>query len=223
MSPQLPIAILLGSAVAVGFMLGGSLRRFESVPFHWWGLAVAGLALQVIPIPSFLTGEARVIAGPLILVASYAALLGFVTVNRWLPGAAAMALGLLLNLAVVVANSGMPVSPAAVRAAGGPDVVTIQGPRHVLMTDATKLRPLGDVVPVPPFRLALSPGDLLLYGGVAWFMIAVMLGRSRANPRPLAPWLSSYRGKHAPAHWRLPARYRTDRSDQSPAGAPRGS
>jgi hypothetical protein len=46
-------------------------------------------------------------------------LLAFLTVNRWIPGAAVMAVGLLMNLTVVVANGGMPVSAAAVETAGG--------------------------------------------------------------------------------------------------------
>ena len=72
------------------------------------------------------------------------------------------------------------------------------------------LRPLGDVIPIPPpAGIVLSVGDLLLYAGIAWFVVQVMRGRSRENPRPIAMWFPGYRGKHAPGHWRLPPRYRT--------------
>ena len=147
------------------------------------------------------------------LIASYLLLLGFLAVNRWVPAAAVMAVGLSLNLAVVSLNAGMPVSASAIRSAGGPaslqTLTTEEGGKHHLMTEQDLLAPLGDVIPAPPpFSVVLSIGDLLLYGGMAWFVIQVMRGRSRENPRPLAMWFPTYRGKHAPSHWRMPARYR---------------
>ena len=87
-----------------------------------------------------------------------------------------MAVGLLLNLAVVSLNAGMPVSASAIRSAGGSaslqTLTTDEGGKHHLMTEQDLLAPLGDVIPVPPpFNVVLSIGDLLLYGGMAWFVI----------------------------------------------------
>src|SRR5438128_893625 len=43
-------AIALG--VVIGLLLGGSLTKLADVQFRWWPLAIGGLALQLIPIPS---------------------------------------------------------------------------------------------------------------------------------------------------------------------------
>lgn len=205
-----PILIVLVAALVVGFLAGGSLRNFERISLHWWGLAVVGLALQVAPAP-VIPGLSDRGSAAVMLIASYALLLAFLTLNRWVPAAFVMAIGLLLNLSVVAANAGMPVSADAVRIAGGSEsaLVSAGGTKHHVMTDEDVLTLFGDVIPIPPpFGVVLSPGDVLLYLGMAWFVVQVMRGRSRENPRPLAAWVLGYRGKHAPAHWRLPARNR---------------
>jgi hypothetical protein len=193
--------------------LGGSLRHFERMSLHWWGLAVAGLILQVSPIPR-IPGLSERGSGASILLVSYLLLLAFLVLNRFVPAAAAMALGLLLNLAVVGANAGMPVSAAAIEAAGASVPVQSaqleRGSKHHLMTDDDVLKPLGDVIPVPePFGVVISIGDVFLYGGMAWFVFRVTRGQSHENPRPIAMWFLAYRGKHAPDHWRLSAKARS--------------
>jgi len=40
------VLIVIGLAIGVGFIAGGSLRPFERVNVHWWGVALAGLVLQ---------------------------------------------------------------------------------------------------------------------------------------------------------------------------------
>jgi hypothetical protein len=217
-----PIVLVLVPAVVLGLLLGGSLRRFEDLHVHWWVLAFTGLALQVVPVPTIARVSPRVV-GTVMLVASYGLLLSFIAVNRWIPAARIMAVGLLLNLLVVATNGGMPVSATAIERAGGSAAALSSEPseKHHLMTEGDVLWFLGDVIPVPPpVKIVLSIGDLLLYLGMAWFVVQVMRGRSRGNPRPLALWFPSYRGKHAPSHWRIPARYRShaagDRSGSEP-------
>lgn len=213
-----PALVLL--AILIGYALGGRLRNFEGLAIHWWPLAFAGLVLQALPVPALWSLSPRLV-GAGALIASYVLLLAFLTVNRWIPGAPVMAAGLLLNLLVVGVNGGMPVSAAAVERAGGSVAVLEQGGslKHHLATEDDLLRFLGDVIPIPrPVAVALSIGDVLLYGGIAWFVIQVMRGRSRENPRPLAMWFLSYRGKHAPGHWRMPARYRQHRAGATPSG-----
>ena len=211
MSPILLVVLL---AVAVGFVVGGTLRAFEMLKLHWWGLAVLGLALQVVPIPTLPLLSSRA-AAALVLVLSYVLLLVVIALNRRIPAASAMALGLMMNLVVVGANAGMPVSADAIRIAGG-SVESLNGvasAKHHLMTDDDVLTVLGDIIPLPaPIGVVLSIGDLLLYGGIGWFIVQVMRGRNRANPRPLAMWFPSYRGKHAPGHWRLASRNRASRA-----------
>jgi hypothetical protein len=178
---------------------------------HWWALAFGGIALQALPVPAIDGVEPRVV-GTTVLVLSYLLLLAFITVNRWVPAAGVIAVGVLLNLSVVAANGGMPVSTSAIRTAGGSALALASShdEKHHVMTDGDVLTLLADVIPVPrPAGIVLSIGDELLYLGTAWFVIQVIRGRSRENPRPLAMWFLSYRGKHAPSYWRIPARYRT--------------
>ena len=213
-----PAIILI--AVGIGYLLGGRLRNFERLAVHWWPLAFVGLILQSFTIASFWGLSPRVTgAGALLL--SYVLLLAFITVNRWIPGAQLMAIGLLLNLLVVGLNGGMPVTGSAIEAAGGSVAILEDGGsvKHHLATEDDLLTFLGDAIPIPPpAKLVLSIGDVLLYTGMAWFVIQVMRGRSPENPRPLAMWFLSYRGKHAPGHWRMPARYRHHRAEAAPSG-----
>ena len=194
-----PVLILIGAAVLVGILAGGSLRNFELLRIHWWVFAFVGLALQIVPVPGFANVPVWAV-GAGMLAASYVLLLTFLTVNRWITGASVMAIGLLMNLAVVASNGGMPVSARAIEAAGGSAAVLADGggAKHHLMNDADVLTPLGDVIPIPP----------PIYAGIAWFVVQVTRGLSRESPRPIAVWFPAYRGKHAPGYWRMPARYR---------------
>lgn len=220
MAQSSPILLLAGIAVLIGLLRGGSLRPFGSLKVHWWGLVFVGLMLQVLPAPR-VDGVSHAVIGATMLIASNLLLLTFLAVNRWIPAARVMALGIVLNLAVITLNGGMPVSAWAIQRASGTESVPISGigpsAKHHLMTPDDLLRPLGDVIPIPsPIAVVISIGDVFLYAGVAWFIVQVMLGRSHENPRPLAMWFLTYRGKHAPNHWRMPARYRT--SDHVGAG-----
>ncbi len=215
-----PILLILAAAVAAGLLAGGSLRPFERIRVHWWGLAAAGLALQAAPVPSVAFVDPGVMA-TLLLLSSYGALLSFTAINRRLPGASLILAGLALNLAVIAPNGGMPVDAGAMRRAGG-ESVTIEGDvKHHLMSDDDVLPFLGDTIAIPePVGLIVSAGDLELYGGIVLFVIMTMLGRARENVRPPARWFQMYRGKHLSPELRgLPPRHPRQRS--SPAAATR--
>jgi Family of unknown function (DUF5317) len=200
-------------------LLGGSLREFEHLRLHRWGLALVAVALQA-PAMS-IGGVPSSVIGPVMLAVSFVLLVAFLFVNRWIPGATVMGLGLLLNLAVVVLNGGMPVQAAAIERSGGdPNVLArVQDSKHHLMDGSDILTPLADVIWVPaPATIVVSIGDVLLYGGVAYSLVQVMRGRRRENPRPLALWFPEYRGKHAPEYWRMPIRYRSRRAGAGPSG-----
>lgn len=192
----LPVLIVL--AVIAGLAARGSLRPFGDLHIHWWGAAIVGLMLQALP-TSWIHGRA---AATVVLAVSYAILIATLWVNRRLPGFWLALIGIVLNLAVILPNDGMPVSGAAARVAGGSAAsIPVDGAanKHHLMTDQDVLRPLGDVIPVPPpLSDLLSVGDVLLYAGVAYFIVMVMLGRSGANRRPPARMMRRYRGKHLP-------------------------
>jgi len=212
------IAAIAVVAVVAGLLAGGSLRPFEHLRVHWWALAPIGLALQGAPLPE----HPELPAGAVLLI-SYGLLLAFAAVNLRLPGAVLVFAGLALNLAVIAPNGGMPVDPAAARAAGA-GTVTIEGTakHHALRSDDV-LPFLADVIAVPqPAGVVASFGDVVLYCGVITFLITTMLGRARENVRPPARWFQMYRGKHlSPARRGLPRRLREADPGPTPAAAAR--
>jgi len=186
-------------AFALGFALRGSLRGFEGVSLRAWTLAAAGLGLQFAPLPTGAAGRDLAVR-IVVLGASYALLVSFAVLNRRMPGIPLVLLGLLLNAAVILPNGGMPVSEAAIRASGQGDKIEAfverGATKHHLMTEDDVLRPLGDVIGLPPpLRTVISVGDVFIYAGIAWFIVAAMRGRAR----PAGPGEPGrYRGKHRP-------------------------
>ena len=75
------VLIVIGLAVCIGLLAGGSLRPFERFRLHWWGVALAGLALQGLPISSVVSRP----VGSVVLVGSYVLLGAFAWVNHRLP------------------------------------------------------------------------------------------------------------------------------------------
>lgn len=216
------IVIIVLVAVVAGSIAGGSLRGFEQVRIHWWGVALAALVVQG-AVPSFSIGSRAM--GPVLLALSYVMLVVFTWVNRRLPAAPLMLIGLILNLLVVVPNGGMPVGVAALETAGGSDAVLspMDDGKHHLMTEEDVLTPLADVIAIPsPVGAVFSIGDVFLYVGLISFIVLIMLGRSGENRRPPARRFQGYRGKHLPVEQRLPRRSRA--RSPLPAGAgPRGN
>ncbi len=202
------IVIIVG--LVAGFLARGTLRNFERVDIHWWGVAAAGLVLQVLPLHRWFDDDVVVVGA---LLTSYVLLIAFVWVNRRLPAAPLMLAGLVLNVVVIAANGGMPVSADAIRTTGSEAHALpglIDDGKHHLMTPSDVLTPLADVIGLPPpLATVLSVGDVLLYTGVVAFTVLIMRGRFAANRRPPA-WIPMYRGKHLPQHRRrLPHRPRS--------------
>jgi hypothetical protein len=191
------VLIMIGLAVCVGFIAGGSLRPFEHLKMRWWGIALAGLAVQGLSLAS---GIGRP-AGPALLVGSYGLLVVFAWLNRRLPAIWLTMAGLVLNILVIGANGGMPVSASALETAGtGAERFFGEGvEKHHLMGPDDTLTPLGDIIGIPPpISAVISIGDVLLYAGVAILVVAVMLGRFGEDPPASAPLFQGYRGKHLP-------------------------
>jgi hypothetical protein len=170
----LVVAVIVGG-ILVGLGLGGSLRNIAEVRLRWWPLAVAGLVLQLIPVPSR-PGQLDHWAAVGLLIGSYVVLLIFVAANLRLPGFPLIAVGFALNVLVIGLNGGMPVKDQALRQAAGSRYersrqVLLQkgGLKHHLATPDDVLVPLSDVIGIGgPVRNVFSPGDLLSYAGVAW-------------------------------------------------------
>jgi hypothetical protein len=180
--------VILGAlaiGIVVGLLGGGSLRRLAEVQLRWWPLAIAGLGLQLIPVPS-LPGRLDHWLAVGLLVASYLVLLGFVWANLRLPGFALMAVGFALNMLVISINGGMPVSDRALREAYGGgyratlrDLTRHGGAKHHLERPDDVLTPLADVIPIgSPVRKVFSLGDLVALAGMAWVVGAATQGPS---------------------------------------------
>lgn len=178
------LAIPLG--IVAGFLLGGRLHRLADLHFHWAGLAMAGLLVQV-----FLFSEAtgaflgRDLAA-VIYVASAAAVLVVVVLNARLPGIPILAMGAALNLAAILANGGvMPTTEAALATAGLADQPGISN--SAVLADPA-LAPLTDVYALPawfPLANVFSIGDVLIGLGVA-VLLALGMRPPRRRPRPVA-------------------------------------
>ena len=116
-------------------------------------------------------------------------------------------------------------SARAVEIAAGDGTVRLpqDSAKHHVATNDDVLRFLGDAIPIPPLRVVLSIGDVLLYAGIAWFVVIVTRGRFRENRRPPARWMRMYRGKHAPLAYRLPGRRRPPSAADPAAGGTSGT
>ena len=166
------IVIVLLAAIMVGYLAGGGLERLGELRLRRrWLLLLAALGQfvgAVLGPPAYGVG--------LGLSAVLAAT--FLVVNRGVHGTALVALGLGANAVVVGLNGSMPVSADASGRAGvsTQSLLRADDPRHELANDDTRLRLLGDVIPVPlPGRpQVVSPGDVLIAAGLAELVVVGM-------------------------------------------------
>ena len=175
------VGLAIVAALIAGLARGGSLDSLAQTKFRWGVLLVEGLLIQLafdLWDPPGLTRSGAVI----VLIASNAAVAGFVLLNRRHPGMFLVAAGLLLNVVVIAANEAMPVSSAAARSAGvaappetSPDL------KHEQLDEDTSLGFLGDVIPIPGLKEVLSLGDVVLGLGVGRLVYARTRGVRRAE------------------------------------------
>lgn len=176
------LVVALAAGVVLGLLAGGRPRHLATKRFRWWLLLPAGLALQ-----SVVTIEGAPWPFALLLV-SYGYLLVFALANLHHRGMGVVLVGIALNATVIAANGGMPVRPAAIRAASTSHEVpaTIDDVKHKLEDGGERLMVLADIIPVRPLRQVLSFGDLVLAVGVADVVVHLMRplrrsARSRAR------------------------------------------
>lgn len=170
----------------------GSLAGLRQLRIHWWPLALAAIGVQlVLHNPPVNQQPWALTFGPAIWVGSMVAMLAVVIRNilqRGLAGLAfaVAAIGLGLNLIVVVANGGyMPQSAEARLVARGdalpPDAnvtelynITVAGPD-------TRLGLFTDVIPQPrwlPKANVLSIGDVIISLGMAGLVLVTIASGS---------------------------------------------
>lgn len=168
-------------AVALSYARGGRLRRIADADLGWGWLLFAGLSLQV----SVDLLAARGVAGwasTATLLLSQTLVAGWIVANRYRPGMPLILLGLVSHAVVIAANGAMPVDPEAIAAIGLPGVDPVPG-KHELMTEATRLAVLGDILPLPPLRTVISVGDVMLAAGLIPLVHHLMTYRPPAERR----------------------------------------
>ena len=170
--------VLLVLGLVSGLARGGKVSNLGQVELRYPALVAAGLVLQVGA--ELTTGPRPTTRGIVVLCASYVLLVAFVTANRHIPGTLIIAGGLVLNLAVIVANGGMPVSLEAARIAGiDPGTYLDSAVKHRRMLPSTPLGFLGDVIPIPFLRTVVSAGDVVIAAGIFRLVDALV----RYDPR----------------------------------------
>jgi len=180
------------ASIVVALLRGGRFAALMRVPVRWGILAVGAFIIQALFIYRTPSQKAPGIWSwqewP--FLASHLLLLGMVWANRNLPGVKLIGLGLLLNLAVMIANGGwMPVAPEAVAKAGfiglapslEPGTRLYSSKNILLPAEQTRLQFLSDIfVLARPFPVpsVFSPGDVVVAGGVWALIQSAILGRA---------------------------------------------
>jgi hypothetical protein len=191
------LLLALAVALLVAFLRGGSLRNLADFHLEWGRLAGLALAIQIGAV-YWATGDSYLYLQRGALVVSSLLLLPVVWRNRRSPGLALIGLGLVLNLAVMMANGGlMPITPEAVaRIECQHLIVQLDGVERmsgskgiVLPREETALWTLSDIFIIPPpfpVASAFSFGDALVAVGAFIFLQKAMVRTPlrSSEPRP---------------------------------------
>ncbi len=160
----LPVIVAAVVGVLVGLLRRPLGAHLDDPVVVLPGVALVGVALQLLPAVVDVPWPGQVLG------VSLALLCGFAVVNRHLVGVGVLAIGLGLNMVVVLANGGMPVRATAlvrsgaVEATGLVDADLGAGRRFERTDDILPV--LGDAIPVAPFGAAMSFGDLIVLMGI---------------------------------------------------------
>jgi Family of unknown function (DUF5317) len=180
-------------AITIGLLAGGKLERIADLRLTWLWIAPIAFALQLLVVYGAEPFSDQ-FAVPLI-VGSHAALALVALLNLRTAGMLVAAAGLMMNLAVIVANGGlMPIAPETMRTAGReawkvgdgqPGTRVAQSKDIITPRDDTRLELLADRYWTGlPGRLGVifSAGDVVLLVGVCTLIVRTMTVKT---PRPL--------------------------------------
>lgn len=137
---------------------------------RWAGLPLVGFGIQ--GVAGFTSTP------PALLVMAMGLIALFLWLNRARAGLLIACVGLVANMVAIGANGGMPVSQPAMASIGS-TAIDIDDARHTYADDATRLRFLGDVIPLG--NKVVSPGDILLAAGLSLFLISLVLNVLRPS------------------------------------------
>lgn len=175
------LLVFLVVAVLLGLVTGGSFARLSHVRVRGATAVLLVYVLQAFtrnyaPQLGFVRPDSVVWIWSLLTLT----LVALTARNARLIGMPIVTLGLVLNLAVVVLNAGMPVGRWQ-EVAGRPPAAVVTTPENSAFYRApdaqTRLLFLGDVIPLrgpSGSRFLLSVGDLLLFLGVSVIVLAGM-------------------------------------------------
>jgi hypothetical protein len=166
------LAVFIALGILVGLVTGGRLSNLSHFKLRGEWVAIAALLAQVVLRGSL--GDALSLAQRLsVWSVAVVVALGVCLANFRRPGIPLVALGLALNLIVVLANTGMPVGTDAIAllsdGAADHSLAASAGFYHEV-TQQTRFLPLADILPLPgprPLRAAFSLGDAALWAGIA--------------------------------------------------------
>jgi hypothetical protein len=189
-------------ALAVGLLAGGRLDRLGAQRIAWWWIGPVAFAAQLAAVYAAWTPDGLDLA---LIAGSHLALTVVALANRRLPGAPVVAAGLVLNLAVMLANGGlMPVAPETLQragrfepwkvGAGTPGSRVASSKDVVLPAEQTRLEFLADRYWTGlPGRLGFifSVGDVVLTAGVFIFVVSTLTTAPGARARKESPHVSA--------------------------------
>ena len=179
--------MLLDAAVlciVVGLLAGGRLGKLKALDLRApWAFVLAAAAQVGLMIAGARGTALGPGVAPALYVLTFVLVLVGLWINRHLPGVWLVGAGVFLNFLVIATNGGgMPVErEVAVRAGNTQMVEMLDSPAytsHVPATEATRLRFLGDVLPLPmviPRPRFFSPGsvgDVLVTLGACWLILS---------------------------------------------------
>jgi hypothetical protein len=172
------LAVVLGLVASLVRYRGRAFSQIAAIPLRSAWLALLAVVLQV-PLLRAPAGPTQGLVWQQVLfLASYLLLLAFVWRNRRLAGVLLVGLGVICNLAVILANGGfMPITPQTLVQINPSSTLEqwTLGLHYGYSKDVilsrleTRLWALADVLVVPPpfpWPTAFSPGDLLIAAGV---------------------------------------------------------
>lgn len=173
------------TSILVSIIRKGKIKNLQNVFIHGWYLLFIASLLQLI----LKMGYVQNFFYP-IMMTSYILILICLGLNYKSKPMLTIFTGTLMNTIVIAANDGlMPVSIKGLAWAGY-DISTIVNNRfdafHSIITDATHLSFLADIIPIPepyPFPQMLSIGDLFIMVGVFMFIQNAIVKKAKPSDK----------------------------------------
>jgi hypothetical protein len=185
----LALPLVIGLALAP--LLGGRWSRLGDLRLRWVGLFYVAILLQIVAFPiSQLPWRTPDRAAVVLWLVSYGLFALGAAANVRIPGVPLIALGMVSNVAAIVANGGhMPALPAALRAAG----LHFEQSRNSARMPTPHLAWLVDRWGAPdwvPLANVFSVGDVLIAAGGFVFALVATGAFARLRIAVLRPAVS---------------------------------